>query len=388
MSAPALIYWQNLAGRDGTSIQLARLFAARDERPLQLHWGENSFGTGSASGPTFNCEKFWRLRRGASYFARLHRIFPASIVRPLVFQKRRFQREFQATGLAVREARIVVSDEHQSIRALDLHTALGRPPSLLHVMDWLEPLAPYAVAHPSFAALARGASRVACISQVLADAVGRFAEAPPLVVPACALSDELPIQPSTARSGVLRVFIGGTIYAEEVAGESRILQQLAEVWPQFLQEFGQSAGELIYAGQTPERIPAILRPFVTDLGVLVQEECLRVMQGCDLAIVTMTYSADSLFRFSVPARISDFLLAGLPVIAMAVPRTGLYEMLQSLEGKAAHLVSNSAGLLSVLRESKSNPARIVHEKAAARKFALDHLGPKQCARRLAELIAV
>ncbi|MFA6961809.1 MAG: hypothetical protein WC205_13730 [Opitutaceae bacterium] len=296
-------------------------------------------------------------------------IAPASV---LTFNDRAARRKLRRASARICFAHVVVYDEVQCGRALDLLRVSGWPAYIVHFMDILEskPLTPDS--HPQLFALCREAKLLVGISRLLLEEIGKHFERPTYLLPVCAdpatLHRVLALPVVTAP---FRIAIFGTLYPDNCTGPNHMLPLLEAAWPRLLQQFPRL--ELHYAGASFDRFPQSLRPQIVNHGLVSPAKCLDLLASCTIAILTSTYPKDSAFRFSVPSRISDYFALGLPVLAWSDPQTAQEEFLQPLIGHCVTPVRSIADLVSAIATFHDQPEIRARQSAFAREFARTHL---------------
>jgi hypothetical protein len=363
----ALIYHLSLGEMDGTSVVLRRLYTpvASDVQHIYFRTGRfpvpPDFPSEYVQGETA-----WRWRKGARMAQKLWRRFllPSRLQRSTWVQKlKNAQAEKRLTSLHV-----IVYDETTAEYARLALQAAGSPSFTLHLMDLLldAELSPHTTPHLCW--LLSHTSALASVSQRLLEKVQPFISAPTLVWPiptGIPANDRTP--PPTA-DRPWQVLMGGAMYA----GKAGFLEQVfLPAWKQFQQ--ARPHTELVYIGKDIDGIPPSVRPYVRALGVIPHDKVGDVLRAASVALLPVLHEASTPWRYSVPARISDYLAAGLPVLAPHSEGTATHDFLLQVGSPAATLIARQEDVLATLNHLHDSPADWLKASHAATAFARQQL---------------
>ncbi|ATC65235.1 hypothetical protein CMV30_15440 [Nibricoccus aquaticus] len=364
----ALIYHLPLGEMDGTSVVLRRIYAQEAAHVRQLYFRTGRFPVP----PTFPVEyargdSNWPWARGARFVQRGWRkvVLPGLLRRsPWIAQTQKAVAENTITSLHV-----VVYDEPTAEfarRALDTGN-LKR--FTLHLMDLLldnDELSPSATPHLCW--LLSRAQSLVVVSNRLHDLIRPFTTADTLIWPIPAGFSPLDRQPPADNPAPWQVLISGAMYA----GKTGFLEHIfLPAWKQFQQTHPHT--ELVYMGKDLDGIPPSVRACLRPLGVVPQEKLVETLRAASVALLPVLHEASTPWRYSVPARISDYLAAGLPVIAPHTEGTATHDFLLQVGSPAASLVAQQEDVLATLTRLHDAPGHWLTASHAATAFARQHL---------------
>jgi hypothetical protein len=363
----ALLYHLSLGEMDGTSVVLRRLYAPVAAEVNHLYFRTGRFPVpGEFPSEFVPGEARWRWRRGARRVQMLWRRF---ILPPRVGSSR----WVAAVGHARRENRltsvhVVVYDETAAQFARLALEAAGTPRFTLHLMDLLvdTEISPHTTPHLCWL-LARTAA-VVSVSRRLLEAVRPFFSAPTLVwpIPSGAPARDRTAAPSGERPW--QVLMGGAMYA----GKAGFLEQVfLPAWKQFQQ--ARPNTELVYIGKDIGGVPDAVRTCVRPLGVFPPDKVGDVLREASVALLPILHEASTPWRYSVPARISDYLAAGLPVLAPHSDGTATHDFLLQAGSPATTLIARQEDALRALHHLHDSPADWLAASRAATAFARKQL---------------
>ena len=150
------------------------------------------------------------------------------------------------------------------------------------------------------------------------------------------------------------------------------LDLLAQTWPMLTQRYAQL--ELLYAGKEIAAFPASLKKVMTYCGFVTdKEEYEKILSSSHIAYLTGPSELDCFGLFSVPSRLSDFFMAGLPVVACAASGSATEKFLAPLEFDFVQLTRNETELAQGIASFVDNPATWQVASGKARAFATNHL---------------
>lgn len=353
LSPTFLIYRTGFAPSNGSSVQMTRLLAPVQDSLVHLMWDAKEAGDQSVP-RVINTDDDIIWKRP---FGRLGRQWQR-------WQKRTGQSWWDATRLNTgklaralaripltpRQAYMICGREWDAERAEALWQAAGSPPYILHVLDILD--ADFSETKtPCFVRLIRNARHVLCLNRLIENEMKIAGADSTSISSLC--SDMVP----TTRpmpSGPLKVSISGALY-KDLFGETRAMRLLCEGWGELARAF--PGAELHYAGASSWGLPTELRPHIHDHGLLEADEYRKLLNRCHMAYVPVSHANNTAARFSLPSRIPDYLIAGLPVIACTTEGTGIYEFFESTPRECTRIVADANEFLSTVREFAGDAAR-------------------------------
>jgi len=344
LSPTFLIYRTGFAPTNGTSVQLQRLFGDSGDSLVHLMWDKNEAGEKSVP-LVVNTDHRITWKYPFKTLGKICKHLRALVIPPWwrwgKLNSARLAKALSAFPIRPRQAFISSYGEYDAPRAFSLWDAVGRPPFVLYIVDILEPELSEKRT-PKFIRLVREASHVLCLNQLIAGQMERIGAVATSLFPLC--SDWEPSS-RTATAGPLKIVISGALRTDWLT-ENHAMQLLVEVWPKLARAF--PGAELHYSGATSKYLPLQLRPWVRDHGLLATEDYRRLLASCHVAYVPVTYPENNPLRFSMPSRIPDYLISGLPVIACTEKNTGIHEFFQSTPLESTRLVWTGDEFLAAL----------------------------------------
>lgn len=363
----ALIYHLPLGEMDGTTVVLRRVYAPEAPQVRQIYFRTGRFPVP----PEFAAEQVkgridWPWNRGARFAQKIWR----NVFFPPLLRRSRWVSEMKKAGAnnAVTSVHVVVySEETAGFARLALENA-GLHTFTLHLMDLLldEPIGPAATPHLCW--LLNRTTNIATVSERLSAAIRPFTTVAPLVWPIpsgfSAVARSLP-SPS---SRPWQVLLGGAMYA----GKAGFLENVfLPAWKRFQQTHPNT--ELVYMGKDIDGVPPAVRACIRPLGVLPPDRFAETLSAASVALLPVLHEASTPWRYSVPARISDYLAAGLPVIAPQSEGTATHDFLLQVGQPAAALIARQEDVVAALIRLHDSPTDWLAASHAATAFAQNHL---------------
>lgn len=329
------------SSRHGSGVQILRLFEQREDASWCLYWAVQR-GVGCEHARALRLErpawfKAWRARRmqravleacGLSWWV-------GNEVRPGKLRKALTQR-----GWKCDVAYITVATEEDACRAASLVAVLGVP-YVVHQMDvpYDDGLDPGVM--PGFTHLLGQAECVLALSDPIRREVEKFGPRKVELLSFC--QPMTPHRAQRPRPGFpLRMAIVGSLGGKG----NPAMRLLAESWENILAAVGQM--ECLYMGQDYEALPACLQRSVRYPGLVSRDQFARERASCHLAFLPAPSRLDCYARFSLPSRLSDYMAAGLPVIACVTPGSAAESILYEIGRQAAPIAREPGQLLAEL----------------------------------------
>jgi hypothetical protein len=376
----ALIYHLPLGEMDGTSVVLRRVYAPEAASVRHLFFQPGRFPVP----PEFPSEYVqgsptWRWKKGA----RTAQKFWQRLVLPSLVNRTRWAAEVkqESSKNGLRSLHVVVYDETTARFAHLALKAAGSPAFTLHLMDLLleTDLTPSKTPHLCW--LLAHTSAVAAVSERLLQKVRPQISGPSLVWPIpSGASHGIRSLPDPARPW--QVLLGGALYT----GKTGFLEStFLPAWKKF--QVSHPRSELVYVGKDFDGLPPAIRDNVRFLGVFPPDKIGEVLRAAAIAVLPVLHEASTPWRYSVPARISDYLAAGLPVIAPRSEGTATEDFLLQVGSSAATLVTRQDEVLAALVRLHDAPEQWLSTSQAATAFAQEHLNLDTLRTRLLEFIS-
>jgi len=363
----ALIYHLSLGEMDGTSVVLRRLYEPEATSLRQIYFRPGRFPVPAEfSADYVKGTATWPWRKGARSIQQVWRqlALPSRLSRsPWAAQLKD-----AAANDAITSLHVVVYDEQTAEFAHRTLEITGPQTFTLHVMDLLldDALSPASTPHLCW--LLKHANAVATVSQRLGEVIRPFTSAAALVWPIPAGFPAIRRNPPASSNAPWQLLMGGAMYA----GKTDFLEHVfLPAWKQFHQVHPHS--ELVYMGKDIDGIPPSVRASLRPLGVVPHDKVAETLRAASAAFLPILHEASTPWRYSVPARISDYFAAGLPVIAPHSEGTATHDFLLQAGSPAATLVAQSPDVLAALNRLHDDPAHWLAASHAASDFAARHL---------------
>ena len=313
-----------LAGSHGSGAQMLRIIDHAHLDYFHLYWSLQPFGPSEPGRRSFLFEDplFWRPVRLSRAMTKLHAALGLRGWRDNTLNVPLFKRLVPAAQLHCDVLYAFATSEGSARRCLSLIDHLKKP-FVAHLMDVQHADGLDPAIHPAFAELFRRASSVLVINAAIEKEVRRFPVREVEIVPFGQTIYDLP--PRTDVSDDARqVFITGAIHRHG-------LDLLAQAWPRVLALF--PGTELVYTGKHFDAVPAALRPHVRNLGFVAPAQYFETLRRSHIGYVPGPVELDCYGRFSIPSRMADFYMAGLPVIANVATDSAAELFLRPLLGE-------------------------------------------------------
>ena len=329
-----------LSNSHGTGVQLLRLFA--DENYTHLYWSSAS-GFSEDERSLLLEEQFtwWKFSRGKGRIEQWMGLLGLSSVwrhNQLINEahKDQLSRQYRCDV-----AYVVVIDETSARKAVSLLEHLGCP-YVVHLMDLMHPRGLDPKTMPGFGRLFARASGVFALSENIRQEVLKFPSPPTHIFPIVRSIGQVAQRPP--RPGhPLRIVMVGSLYYR--AG----LECLAQAWDELVRRYPQI--ELVYAGpqsQIDNHLPARLKKVLDYRGYLHHEEVENILLDCHLAYLPgpcLPVEKDKYSKYSIPSRLTDYLMAGLPTVAFPAPASAAEKFLAPVMPVAVQRAMTPAALV-------------------------------------------
>ncbi|MBC8103378.1 MAG: hypothetical protein H7Z41_12435 [Cytophagales bacterium] len=298
--------------------------------------------------------KFGRFTERLSYRAG----FRWSVSNAPVLSRRKFQRTLHDLQFKPDVAYIIASSESAAllISGLLLHLNL---PYVVHIMDIAEENGLIPGEMRGFTRLLQGAHSVLCITPNIQDEVRKFGiEKTSLVLIGQEPGEYETLPPDSG--GPVRVIMVGNPYRAGMELLSRSLDEIRGLgFPV----------ELSYMGAAYERLPEALKPSVHNLGLVDNDSYQRNIVRSHIAYLCGPSTHDNAARFAFPSRTSDYLMAGLPVLACVVPGSATERILSPLSPESVRFVHTTEDITAGIQDF-AQKSRWQTASRKARQFAL------------------
>ena len=364
-----------LAGSHGSGAQMLRIIDHARLDYFHVYWSQRPFGL---SEPTrhshlFEDPLFWRPLRFNRAMAKLHAAVGLRGWHGNTLNAPLFDRLIPPARLGCDVIHAFATSEESAARCLSLISHFDKP-FVLHVMDVQHENGLDPTTMPGFAELIRRASSVLTINDAIAAEVRRFPVRQVEVVPFGQTVDDLPPR-AVSPADAPRVFITGAIHHGG-------LDMLTQAWPGVLAAFPRA--ELVYTGTQFHKFPSTLQPHVRNLGFVEPSRYLETLRTSYIGYVPGPVELNCYGRFSIPSRVADFFMAGLPVVACVAPDSAAEQFLRPLLPAGFVQIPRDADeLIAQFATWLGDEPRRAAAGAAARRYAETHLSSTHVAQTVA-----
>lgn len=359
----------SLSNTHGTGVQILRLVQQINVEYFHLYWSSAS-GLSETTTSLLLEEDFWwwKWSRGRYKLGEVMSWLGLSVWKnnqlidekylSLLWEKRK---DFDV-------AYVVVLDEKAARRAVFLLRNLGCP-YVVHIMDLdhLSGLNPAIM--PGFTTLFAGASSVLTISEAIQEQVQKFEPVPTQVFPI--VCPETPLQAAAPQPGQpLRLVMVGSLWYRQG------LRCLAEAWEELTRQVPEL--ELVYVG--PEHqlnyLPQVLRKVVNYAGYMPNQEVEKILVTCHLAYLPgpcLPIEQEHYSRYSIPSRITDYLMIGLPVVTFLATGSATETFLKPLVPGGVRIANTSSAIIKAITSLGQDTKTWQQASDLVRDFAHDNL---------------
>ncbi len=357
-----LISGAALSATHGTGAQMLRVFSHPLFSPYHLYWRSTEYGRSEVPNSYLLEDPLWRWRKGGRHVTRVKAALGLLWWDGDAVNEARLRALLAEKGVVCDVAYVVVSDEREAVRALSLLAVLGCP-YVVHLMDLEHEggLDPHAM--PGYAGLLGGAAGVLALNEALAAEAGKFPGVEARVV-AFGHARTPDVSRTLDPQGPVRLLLSGNIHPLGAGALADALPGLAARCPHL---------EIVYAGGASHVMPNALRRVARDCGYVGADEYERLVGTCHLAYLTGPDQVNHLSRFSVPSRLADYLMHGLPTLGFILPGSAADQFTRPLAPDAVQVTLTPDTIADAVSEFTASPARWQAASRRARAFAAEHL---------------
>lgn len=361
-----LIYHFPLGEMDGTSVVLRRLYGSAPDELRHVYFRDGRFPPPSEYAATLiRGFPAWPHRRGLHFVSVQWRRFMIPLLLRRSSKLQALRKELKARS--AESVHVIVYDEPTAECARRTLTALSRPRFALHLMDLLHEgeLTPDDARHLCW--LLENARAVAVATERMARAVAPRTRSPILVWP------NMSGFPATSRSQPSadqpwRVLFSGALYS----GKAAFLEGVfLPAWKQFRES--RPHAELVYMGKDERGLPPAVRACTRVLGLLPSEQVAPTLRSAAVGLLPVLHESSTPWRYSVPARVSDYLAAGLPTLAPRSEGTATHDFFEMIGAPAIAFAGTADDVLRALTRLHDNPGEWLAASRAATEFARKNL---------------
>lgn len=368
-----LITGPALASTHGTGAQILRIFGQSGLLFFHLYWSLLRGRSEINNSHRLEDPLHWPWYKGRRFVSKVERLLGVSWWNGNTVRVNKFRALLKARRLDCDVAYVSVSNEDEAQRAVSLLKHLNCP-YVVHIWDICHPGGLDPETMTGYSQLFKGAFASLALNDAIKAQVERFSVSNVEIV-----SFGQEVTPETANppapGQTLRILITGSLYPKG-------LNLIERCWPSLAKN---RQIDLIYVGAHSTAIPESLRPFMTDRGYVSDAEYQDIVRTSHVAYLTGPSELDFLGRFSVPSRLSDFLMAGLPVLACVAAESATEKFLSPLAPSCVHFTRTPEELSRGL-DHFSSPKRWRDASDDAKSFALENLAMPAVRKRILDTL--
>lgn len=355
-----------LSRKHGTGAQLLRILEKSNVEFFHVYL-THSWGGQSECDRSFRLEDPRWTGRGRRHIAKVERLLGLNWWNGDDVDTRKWQRLVDREKLQCDVAYVVVANESQALKFNSLLASM-KVPYIVHVMDIYDDQGFNAHTMTGLARLFRGAMHNIALSEPIRIEIEKFGCKNVSIIPIGQdTTDKIATAPiSGERINLLTV---GKPYAEGT-------QLLAEAWPAIKKAV--PGIRLIYAGQHTKLIPPELAADLDNRGYIADKQVYEsLLAESHVAYLSGPSDLQMFGRFSIPSRTSDFLMAGLPVVAAVAEGSATAQFLKPLVPDAARFVAAAEQLIDSIRFFANDVDRWRFASAASHQFGVANVSMEQ-----------
>ena len=366
MAAPFyLLYRTGFAPTNGTSVQLSRVLAGKEQEMVHLMWDIEEAGATSVPYSVVVDDSTawqWPFSRGKGIYSKLRKSLQLGWWGGEQLGQRKLKRHLSKISIKPDHAYIICLREWDARRAFALWDGLGRPKFLLHVMDIFHDELSESET-PRFVDLVRKAEHVVCISNLIEAEVRRSGAKRTSVLPC---GTDFTAENRRPLEHQLRMIITGAIWLDQYSNNPA-LDILVTAWPEIGKHF--PGAELHYAGGAGSRLPAEVRSLLVDHGHLSTGAYQDLLRSSHLAYLPVSHPSNTFGRYSVPSRLVDYLACGLPTITCTDEETSIAAFMRTVPANCTANVADAHDFVEAVMRFASDPVSWAHVSTEAATFA-------------------
>ncbi len=347
----------------GTGALLLRLFHHSSTPFIHLYLQAAGFGLSECANsyPVFHLPK-WDCRY-QRFARRCLRLMGLSLWRGRSLNRRVFSRFRRAKGISADVAYVVVAREEHALMFRSILSELNCP-YVVHVMDIYHDMGFDPAGMPGFQGLFRDAHSNLALTDAIRDEIAKFDARKVRIVPVGQKQNPYQASPPVAKKPLVMVMIGRP-YLQGA-------DLLAKAWPRLLDQFG--GIELTYIGAHAKALPVSMRAYMRDYGYVTdQDQYDRLLAGAHLAYLSGPSDLDCFGKFSFPSRCSDYLMAGLPMVACVASGSATERFLRPLSPGCVRFARSELEIIRAIEGLVATPEQWKCASEQARNYAREHL---------------
>jgi hypothetical protein len=294
---------------------------------------------------------------------RLLRLAGQSLWRRDKINRRVFARFRRRNRIDAQVVYVVVSDERHARKFRSLLQQFNCP-YVVHIMDIYHEHGLDPETMTGFCSLFRDSSSNLALTDPIRNEIAKFDPRPVKVVHVGQEINPYKAQPPEKRKPLNIIMIGRPYH--------RGMTLLDKTWPRLCARFGSL--ELVYVGAHANALPPSVKAYVTDHGYLTDQDHLkRALAGAHLAYLSGPSELDRFGKFSFPSRCSDYLMAGLPILACVPKGSATEQFLRPLSPDCVCFVQSENDIIRSIESFTATAEHWRQGSERARAYAEKHL---------------
>lgn len=351
-----------MADTHGTGVQLRRIFQDSGADFVHFYLGSRYSGKSTVQ-YSYRLEDaaYWPWFAGRRTAHRLEQLLGLGWWNGTRLRSRRFNR-LRSRIAKPDVAYVTVASNDEAARALSFLDSL-RCPYIVHLWDNIHTDGLDPARYPDFAQLLRSAASVLALSEPLAEEARRGGAR--RVQQVCFAQDAHVPQANWTGSSPLRIAMIGTLYPRGIEILAEAARQLAASFPGL---------RIIYTGKHSSMLPNVAGDLIVDHGFIAEDQqYLQLLASCHLAYLPGPCANDAFSQFSIPSRIADYFMAGLPLLANVPPESATARFLSQVERQCIASAQTPQEFLAGAGRFTCSPVDWKLASVAARQFACSEM---------------
>jgi hypothetical protein len=361
----AIITEYAMSKTHGTGSQVLQMFGSYPDSFTHFYFHTICFGLSECRNSHVLQQTIW-LRHGQRTFAKMLRMFGSYWWTGDEVNPWRFRHLLKGVSRPFDVAYVIVSSEQNARKALSLLGHL-QCPYVVHVMDiFHDELDPETM--PGFAKLLEHGESVLVLNAAIQREIRKFTVPSPEIIPVGRKRFVNSSGPTFAASR-FRILVTGRPYTEGV-------ELLVKAWPEIIARV--PTAEVAYVGAHFSTMSIAAQGIMSNLGYVSDSEFDEIVAGAQVGFLSGPLRADCFGKFSIPSRVTDFLMVGLPVVACVESGSPSADFLKPVMPRGAVMATTAPALVEAIvcfaqDESAWRAASVTNREFSERELVIDKI---------------